>query len=151
MGGQFQLLQKCHCCYFQHLPKFNFSSVTSSSGSVGSSGVAVLLSPIWDTPAQHPLRSPGLPHPALLRGAPYLLQTAQKIAKQDPFLLNQQQKATELHRDGNGPYCGFWLCSHFQQAAQVHWQQKPADTLNYAKVVFREIVITNILSQSSRH
>ena len=31
------------------------------------------------------------------------------------------------------------------------WQQKPADTLNYAKVVFREIVITNILSQSSRH
>jgi len=29
------------------------------------------------------------------------------------------------------------------------WQQKPADTLNYAKVVFREIVITNILSQSS--
>lgn len=89
MGGQFQLLQKCHCCYFQHLPKSNFSSVTSSSGSVGSSGVgtAVLLSPIWDTLAQHPLRSPGLPHPALLRGAPHLLQTAQKIAKQDPFLL----------------------------------------------------------------
>lgn len=55
--GQFQILQQCRCCYFQHQPKPNFSSVANNSGWVGSSGVgtALLLSPSWDTPAQQPL------------------------------------------------------------------------------------------------
>ena len=114
---QFQLLQKCHCCYFQHQPKHNFSSVANSSSLVGISsvGAALLLSPGWDTPAQQLLPmshiSPGLPHPALPTAT---LQAPQKIAKDNPFLWNQQQKATEVHGDGNGPCCGFWLCSHFQ-------------------------------------
>lgn len=76
-----------------------------------------------------------------------------KRAEQNPLLLNCQQNTTTGMGTGTGTVfimtIGFAATSSRQHRS--FWQQKPADTLNYAKVVFREIVITNILSQSSRH
>lgn len=49
--GKFQVLQNCCYCCFQHQPKFNFSSVTNCSGSVGISGVRFLSHLAHTSPA----------------------------------------------------------------------------------------------------
>lgn len=148
VGRQFHLLPNHQCRCFQNQAKL--SSMSNRAGQICANSAGTTLLPwLLSTGTQQPWGL--LPMPKVPRGI------FPKRAEQNPLLLNYQQNTTTGMGTGMGTGTGtvFIMAIGFAATSsrqhRSFWQQKPADTLNYAKVVFREIVITNILSQSSRH